>query len=56
MEQQLIEVWSSVMHGYISDLHWVMPQCTHLLYNIFISCMELHNWVNENKSGQLCIP
>ena len=21
-EQQLIEVWSSVMHGYISDLHW----------------------------------
>ena len=34
------------MHGYISDLHWVMPQCTYLLYTIFIPYLESHNWVN----------
>ena len=41
-EQQLNEVWSSVMHGYISDLHWVIPQCTYLQNTIFIPHVESH--------------
>ena len=34
------------MHDYMSDLHWVMPQCTHLLNTMFFPCMESHNWAN----------
>ena len=37
------------MHGYISDLHWVMLQCTPLLHTIFIPYMESHNWVNTKS-------
>ena len=37
------------MHGYISDLYWVMPQCTNLLHTIFIPNMESHNWVNTKN-------
>ena len=37
------------MHRYISDLHWIMLQCTYLLYTIFIPYMELYNWVNTKN-------
>ena len=37
------------MHGYISDLHWVMLQCTYLLCTIFIPYMESHSWVNAKN-------
>ena len=37
------------MHGYISDLHWVMPQCTYLLCTVFILYVESHNWVNAKN-------
>ena len=37
------------MHGYISDLCWVMPQCTYLLYTIFSPYLESHNWVNAKN-------
>ena len=34
------------MHGFISDLHWVMPQCIYLQYTTCIPYMESHNWEN----------
>ena len=37
------------MHGYISDLHWVMLQCTYLLYTIFTPDVESYNWVNTKN-------
>ena len=55
-EQQLIEVWSSVMHGYISDLHWIIPQCTHLLYTIFIPYMESHHLANAQNLTSCVFP
>ena len=42
------------MHGYISDLHWVMPQFTYLLYTVFIPYMESHNWINT-KNPASCV-
>ena len=37
------------MHGYISDLHWVMPQCTYFLCTIFIPYVESQNWLNAKN-------
>ena len=37
------------MHGHICDLHWVMLQCTYLLYTIFIPYIESHNYVNTKN-------
>ena len=34
------------MHGFLSDLHWVMLQCTYLLHTVFIPYMVSHNWVD----------
>ena len=44
------------MHGYISDLHWVMPQCTYSLYTIFIPYLESHNWVNAENPTSIEFP
>ena len=44
------------MDGYISDLHWVMPQCTYLLYTIFIPYVESHNWVNVKNLTSCMFP
>ena len=44
------------MHGYISDLHWVMPQCIYLLYTIFIPYMESHNWVTAKNLTSCVFP
>ena len=55
-EQQLIEVWSSAMHGYISDLHWVMPQCTYLIHTVLIPYMESHNWMNAKYLTSCVFP
>ena len=44
------------MRGYISYLHWVMPQCTYLLYTIFIPYMESKNWVNVKNLTSCVFP
>ena len=44
------------MHGYISDLHWAMPECTHLLYTMFIPYMELHTRVNVKNLTSCVFP
>ena len=44
------------MHGYISDLHWVMPQCTYLLFAIFIPYTESHNWVKAKNLASCEFP
>ena len=44
------------MQGYISDLHWVMPQYTYLLYTIFIPYMGSHNWMNVKNLTSCALP
>ena len=44
------------MHRSISHLHWVMLQCTYLLYTIFIPYMESHNWVNAKIPTSFVFP
>ena len=44
------------MHGFISDLHWVMPQCTHLLHTMFILHVDSHNWMNTKNLASCEFP
>ena len=44
------------MHGYISDLHWGMPQCTYLLYTIVIPYMQSRNWMNTKNLTSCMLP
>ena len=46
------------MHGYSSDLHWVIPQCTYLFFPLFVPyiIMESHNWVNAKRVTGCMLP
>ena len=44
------------MHGYISDLHWVMLERTYLLQTILIPYVESHTWLNTKNLTSCVFP